>query len=125
MLEFFKGKEAQKSSGLSESWKNTAAPIRGDALERWRKDLTDEEVLAVESVAGETMEALGYAPSRPAAERSVEPTSAQRARWTAEDNAAWLKVEWRSLRKDKNVNLRWRRYWVLQRLKLGLAFHGG
>lgn len=124
MLEFFKGKEARRSSGLSESWKHTAAPIRGDALERWRKDLTDEEVLAVEAVAGGTMEALGYVPAHSAEERAVEPTAAQRARWTADDWASWLKVEWRSLQKDKNVKLRWRRAWVLQRVKLGLVLHG-
>ncbi|MSP54085.1 MAG: sulfotransferase [Myxococcales bacterium] len=124
MLEFFKGKEAQRSSGLSESWKHTAAPIRGDALDRWRKDLTDEEVLAVESAAGETMEALGYVPARSAEQRATGPSALQRARWTLSDWASWLTVEWRSLRKDKNVGLRWRRYWVVQRVKLLLVLNG-
>ncbi len=124
MLEFFKGREAKMSATLSESWQNTAAPIKADGLERWRKDLTAEEVLAVEAVAGPTMEALGYPPSCSAEDRARTPGATTMARWWAEDQAAWLQVEARSLRKDKNVALRWKRAVVLEKIRWRLRLGG-
>lgn len=124
MLEFFKGKEARSSSSLSESWKKTAEPVSAEGLARWRRDLSREEVHAVESVAGETMERLGYAPDNDATQRSA-PTTSQRVRFWFEDKGAWLRVEVRSLRKDRNVRLRWRRALLLKRIRLFLVFRGG
>jgi hypothetical protein len=124
MLEFFKGKEARASSVLAESWKNTAQPVNADGLERWRKDLTVEEVVAVEGVAAETMERLGYPPDRPISERSVPPDWMTRLGWWFSDKKSWIKVEIRSFRKDRNVRLRWRRAMLLQRIRLGLVLRG-
>lgn len=122
MLEFFKGAEARKSASLSESWKNTAAPIRTEGLQRWKGDLTDTEVLAIEAVAGETMEALGYTPEHPAAARAAfQPGAVQRAGWWLEDEWSWLKVEARSFRRDKNFGRRWARAVLLKRIRAELA----
>ena len=121
MLEFFKGKEARASSSLAESWKNTSQPVNADGLERWRRDLSREEVLAVEGVAGETMERLGYVPDRSAADRAVKPGPLTRAGWWISDRWCWLKVQLRSLRKDRNVRLRWRRAQLMRGIRLGLA----
>jgi hypothetical protein len=122
MLEFFKGAEARKSASLSESWKNTAAPIRTEGLERWRGDLSPTEVLALESIAGPTMEALGYAPvNTPEARAAFHPGAVQRAGWWIEDEAAWLKVEARSFRRDKNFWKRWSRSVLLTRIRSRLV----
>ena len=126
MLEFVRGEEARRSAALSESWQNTAAPIRGDALARWRRDLSAEEVLAVEAIAGPTMERLGYVPAHPAEVRArYHAGRARRARWWAEGRVAWARVEARSLRKDRNVWRRWRRGWVLAQIRLRLALRAG
>jgi len=81
-------------------------------------------VLAVESVAGETMERLGYVPDSDATQRTT-PTVGQRISWWFGDTAAWLRVEVRSLRKDRNVRLRWRRALMLKRIRLLLVFRAG
>ena len=82
-------------------------------------------MLAVESVAGETMERLSYVPDNDAARRAVPPTLNQRVTWWLEDKRAWLQVEVRSLRKDRNVRLRWRRALLLKRIRLALVFRAG
>jgi hypothetical protein len=118
MLEWFRGDEAKQSASLSESWANTAAPMRTERIERWRKQLSPDDIYAVESIAAETMAELGYAPSLTSEQRDPAlATSFRRFRWAAGDLAAWLRVEWRSLRRDQNVGRRYRRALLLRRIR--------
>jgi len=125
MLRWFEKGEAVKSASLSESWKNTAAPMKKDRLARYRKDLTAEDIATVEEIAGGMLETLGYPLDGP---RRAPPTGLaawwREVKWGFVDDLLWLKVEWRSLRKDKNVGQRWRRFWLMQRIKLRLALRG-
>jgi hypothetical protein len=125
MLEWFKGDEARQSASLSESWANTAAPMRKESLQRWSRELSDDDLAAVECVAAPLMEKLGYIPAMPAEMRAPGYASgARRARWWLADRWAWAKVEGRSLRKDKNVRQRWARGALLARIRWRLAIRG-
>lgn len=122
MLQWFKGAEAKRSAGLSESWSNTAAPMREDRLERWRRDLAVADVKAVESIAGVTMAALDYERVTPAS--SAAATGFTELRWWFVDRWLWAKVELRSMRRDKNVWRRWKRAMLLWRIRARLALRG-
>lgn len=125
MLRWFEKEEATRSAALSESWKNTAAPMQTSRLARYRKDLDAEDIATVEQIAGPMLERLGYTldlPPRPA------PTGLaarlQRLRWGLLDDWLWLKVELRSAFKDRNVGRRRRRWWQMQRIRWRLALAG-
>lgn len=126
MLQWFRRDEARRSATLSESWANTASPMQTARQERWRKDLSTEEVVAVEAVARREMAALGYAPvtATETLDRwSIGPVT--RARYWASDRASWAKVEARSWMRDKNVARRWRRAWLLRGIRARLVLRGG
>lgn len=94
MLRHFERPAARRSAALSESWGATGRPITDASVGRWRGQLSEREVALVEHVAGDVMEALGYAR---VAEPIAAPSAAERARYAAEERAAWLRVEARSL----------------------------
>lgn len=125
-LRWFEKGEAVRSASLSESWKNTATPMKKDRLARYRRDLRAEDIAIVEEIAGDTMEKLGYPLDAP---RRASPTGfaawLRELRWGLLDDLLWLRVEWRSLKKDKNVAQRWRRFWLMQRIKLRLVLRAG
>lgn len=125
MLEWFRGEEAKQSASLSESWANTAGPMRSESLQRWRKELSPEEVRTVESIAGPIMDSIGYTPSLDEAERTLHRAGAwSRFRSWIAGLSAWAAVEWRSLRKDKNVGRRYRRAIVLAAIRWRLVLRG-
>lgn len=125
MLRWFEGEEATKSASLSESWKNTATPMQTSRLARYRKDLSPEDIAVVEEIAGPMLVALDYAldlPPRPT------PTGLaarlRELRWSLSDEWSRLRVEWRSLWKDKNVRRRWRREWLMTTIRWRLVLRG-
>ncbi len=125
MLRWFEDREARKSADLSESWKNTAAPMQSDRLARYRRDLSPEEIGTVESIAGPTMVRLGYALDGPGLPALSPPGEwLRRFRWRFLDGLLRLKVELRSLRRDRNARRRWGRSWLLRRIKLRGLFRG-
>ncbi|MBM4392971.1 MAG: sulfotransferase [Deltaproteobacteria bacterium] len=118
MLRFFETQEAQRSGALSESWRRTAEPIRDDTVARWKGALSDAEVRLVESACGDTMSRLGYTPANDSTARlAARPGPARLAVLWLIERLLHLRVEWRSIRRDKNVGLRWRRGWLLWRLR--------
>lgn len=125
MLRWFEREEATKSASLSESWKNTATPMQTSRLARYRKDLSPEDIAVVEEIAGPTLLALGYpldGPARP------PPTGMaawlREVRWSLIEDWSRLRVEWRSLWKDKNVGRRWRRAWLMTTIRWRLVLRG-
>lgn len=125
MLRWFEREEAARSASLSESWKNTAAPMQTSRLARYRKDLSVEEIATVEELAGPMLTTLGYPLDLPP---RTAPTGlaawVREAGWALLDDWLWLKVEARSAWKDRNVGRRWRRYWLMQRIRTRLALRG-
>jgi len=63
----------EASGGRADRWwfQRAQEPVRRDRRERWREELREEQVAAVESIAGPWMDTLGYA-------RSATPSTALR-----------------------------------------------
>lgn len=114
MLDYFTTPEARRSSDLSESWARTGEAPRTDHVGRWRVALEPEEIDWIEGICSEGMGLLGYAPTGAATPPVF--TAWDRARFALAATVENLRIEGRSLRKDKNVWRRWRRAWVLRRL---------
>lgn len=122
MLRFFETPDAHRSAGLAQDWRNTAKPILSGNSNKFLQRMSAEEIAIVESVAGETMRKLGYEPV--SAHTAGEPPGAlRRIRYRFKNEMLRLQVEYRSVRKDRNQWLRWRRAMRMSllrmRLKLG------
>jgi hypothetical protein len=124
MLHFFETEDARTSASLARDWRNTAVPILSGNAQKFLSQMSSDEVAVVESAAGETMRRLGYEPlfAHHAHER---PGLLRRARYLFGNELLRLRVEYRSLRGDRNQWLRWRRaarmVHLHLRLKLGAA----
>lgn len=116
MLRYHETEGVRRGAALSESWRNTAAPVLRDNAGRWRGRLRDEELAAVEQVCGPMMDHLGYA--RQAAGEGRPPTAGTLLRWRLSNERDRLRVEWRSLRKDQNHWRRWGRATLLAGIDL-------
>ena len=115
MLHHERTPEAKRSGSLSESWANTSQPIRKDRAGGYKKYLSAAEIALVERVTALQMATLGYAPVEPPRRTAIGWL--ERARYRLADRAADLRIEWRSLRRDRNVWRRWRRALFLRRLR--------
>ena len=125
MLRWFDREEAGRSASLSESWKNTAAPMQKDRLARYRRDLSPEEVATVEEIAAPLMKTLGYGLDCPPRAPLVGAAGWWREwRWRLLDDWLWLNVEIRSARRDRNVGRRRARWWTMQKIRWRLVFRG-
>ena len=113
MLAFHQRAEARRSAALSESWANTGKPVSADGVGRWRGRLTDREIGLVEALAAESMDALGYSPSR--APQPL-PGTLERLQQQVSGRMDWLRVEAQSLRRDRNVRARWARALLMRRI---------
>ncbi len=123
MLRFFETDEARKSASLSESWEKTSRPVSQASVEQFRVGLTERERLLVEWIAREPMTHLGYRPIASAAELdAVRVGAVERLRYAAAERLQSLRIEWRSLRKDKNVGTRWARACTMAWLRARLRF---
>lgn len=121
MLRFFETDEARKSASLSESWGNTGRPVSQASVEQWRTGLTPRERLIIEHVARAEMARLGYTPVATAAELdAVRIGLSERAGYGLAEGLQSLRIELRSLRKDKNVWRRWTRAVTLAGLRARL-----
>ena len=108
MLRFHEQRAARVTAALSESWRNTDRPVLGDNAGKFRHELTAREVRLVESVAGPAMIRLGYTPLHPDAVHSAPPPSPTLA-WYLADAVGRVRVEARSLVRDRNHWRRWSR----------------
>lgn len=119
MLRHFEGEEARRTAALAEAWANTSRPVNVASVGRFDKDMSPREVLLVESVTAGSMVRLGYAPTRPAPElAAAAPGILERLSIGVMEVALWLRVEVRSLYRDRNVGRRWRRALLMTRLRL-------
>jgi hypothetical protein len=121
MLRHFEGEEARRTAALAESWENTSRPVNGASVGRFGKDMSPREVQLVESVAAGAMARLGYLPAAPASPESglAAPGVLERLYIGVMERVLWLRVEARSLSRDRNFGRRWRRALFLTRLRLG------
>jgi len=57
---YYKSKEATNTSIAGEMWQNLSKPIMKDNFNKYRTGLTKEEIEIFESIAGNSLKALGY-----------------------------------------------------------------
>jgi len=105
MLRYFETPEARKGGHLSESWTNIRHPVLSQNAGKYKTQLSETEIRAVETVAGEAMQQLGYPLELPPA--TNEPPPWRVFGYRVLDLMGRTKVELRSLRRDRN---RWRRF---------------
>lgn len=60
MLEYYRSCEARKSGSLSISWQNTSRPVLQNNSEKFRIQLSQQEIRIIEAIAGSEMHTLGY-----------------------------------------------------------------
>jgi hypothetical protein len=118
MLEHHRSAAAKKGAGLSESWKNTGAPVVKTNAGKYRSALSARHIALVEHACTETMDTLGY--TRDGADTSPPP-SILRSFYALQDGWWQLGVELRSAVKDTN---HWRR-WGRAVLMAGLGWRRG
>ena len=107
MLQFSKTQNAQRIAQMMDSWKNASAGFLKNNSQKWRRELTEVEIRAVEEECGEQMETLGYARSTDAGVPVSDPLLYLREAWER------TRVELQSLRNDANHWKRWnRRAWL-------------
>lgn len=106
-LEYFKGPEASRLSALSESWENCAQPISKKNVGRFRAELTPKEVRWVELHAHELMRKYGYPPEN--TDPIQTPSAVELLTIEFEEQTRRIRTEMRSLIKDKNFPLRWKK----------------
>jgi hypothetical protein len=114
-LQFFRGKAAGELSALSESWKNCAIPVSAGSVGRYQSCLSVEEIGWIESEAKELMLNYGYSISPSG---GVSPSRMQRAQIALLERARMLSTEAKSMVKDKNFSLRWKKKALIQYFKV-------
>lgn len=60
MLEFYKSGEAKRAATASNLWENVANPIMKQNSRKFLKEAREEDIRIFESVAGSSMDSLGY-----------------------------------------------------------------
>jgi CRP-like cAMP-binding protein len=60
MLDFHRSNEAQATSGKSQLWQNLSRPVMRNNSKKFLTGLTEHQIRIVESVAGASLDALGY-----------------------------------------------------------------
>lgn len=60
MLSFYNSGEAERSANSSQLWENLTKPIDSSNSKKFLKELSEDEIRIIESVAGNVMDVLGY-----------------------------------------------------------------
>jgi hypothetical protein len=60
MLEFYKSGEAKRAASASNLWENVANPVMKNNSRKFLKEARESDIRIFESVAGDSMDSLGY-----------------------------------------------------------------
>lgn len=60
MLDFHASEEASKTAASGKLWENVKKPVMATNTKKWLKGMTQDQVIDFESVAGRSLEQLGY-----------------------------------------------------------------
>lgn len=102
MLQHHRSSAARRTAGLAEAWRNAALPVTPQRIGAHRTGLTPHERLLVDKVTGPLKSHLGY-PVEPGAQALPAPSPVLVAVRSA---ALRTRVEYRSMRQDRNYRLR-------------------
>ena len=60
MLEYYKSAESRRTAISGHMWENVAKPIMKNNSNKFLKEMTHDDLVIYESVAGDMLERLGY-----------------------------------------------------------------
>lgn len=61
MMQFYKSSSSKNAAAAGDMWKNLEKPVMQDNTNKYLKELSAEEIEIYELIAGDTLQALGYA----------------------------------------------------------------
>jgi hypothetical protein len=111
MLEYHRSSEARKSGSLSISWENTAKPVMSGNAEKFRRFLSEPEILLFEAIAFDELAILGYSLTHARTELASRHEAMMQEQPAYRRTEAFLKLkaETNHLFKDKNSVARLRK----------------
>jgi len=99
MMEFHQSVEAQKAASSSELWGNVVRPLMQTNTRKFLKETKEEDLRIFESVAGESLDALGYERVLVKPGEELEFTKEELAQF-AQENAQLKENAWATLPDD-------------------------
>lgn len=60
VFDYMKSSESKAAAESGKMWTNLLKPVMTDNFNKFRKEMSDDDILIYESVAGDSLEALGY-----------------------------------------------------------------
>ncbi len=108
MLEYHRSCEARKSGSLSISWQNTSRPVLQNNSEKFRIQLSQQEIRIIEAIAGSEMHTLGYNPVFPPEGQQTGLTQ-ERFSYRFSESLLKLRAEVNHLFRDRNSAARIRK----------------
>jgi hypothetical protein len=60
VMDYFRSEESKHTAHSGEMWKNVEKPILRDNFNKFTREMSNEDILLFEQVAGETLVTLGY-----------------------------------------------------------------
>ena len=113
LLSFSESSGSKKLSEMSDSWKNLSKPILSDNFGKFRRALSEEEILEFECVASEELVRFGYPLVNESSQlelaREKRSLPFQRARTFLTEKSRMLRVQALALLQDSNAPLRIRK----------------
>ena len=94
VLEYYKSEESKRTAVSGHMWENVAKPVMKDNSNKFLKDMSHEDLIIYESVAGDMLERLGY---------KLVTTPQERKTFSAEEIAAFDKENIR-LKEEAQLN---------------------
>lgn len=85
VMEYYKSKESENTAIAGKMWSNVTKPILKNNTQKFLHELSAEEIAIFESVAGTTLEKLGYALCTPASSLRESFTEEETAFFAAEN----------------------------------------
>ncbi len=101
MLEYHRSSEARKSGSLSISWKNTSRPVLKGNNEKFRQQLSEQEVRQIEAIAHAELRELGYSLLYPLDQAHAVLTR-ERVTYRLTESLLKLRAEINHLLRDRN-----------------------
>lgn len=85
-MEYYKSRESENTAVAGKMWSNVTKPILKNNTRKFLKELSSKEIAIFESVAGETLEKLGYDLCTPADQRTNRFSAEEIQAFDAENN---------------------------------------
>lgn len=119
MLEFHQSKEADRTAKQSSLWSNLTKPLMADNSKKFLRDMPQEHIRIIESIAGELIDSLGYERYLVKPGEEIQFSRQQIAEFDAENDQA--KTTMASKTDPEDAKRRQHQLKVLHEIKLALT----